>query len=423
MRRNKTLYLIAIFACLFVLVGGCLPANAQSFAYVANLNSCDIWAYKIDATTGALSPVPGSPFAAGLGPQSVAVHPSGKFVYVANSGSGFACDPFHTPGVSVYTIDSTTGALRFVQELFAPNPNLATGPPFLAGSSPNSVAVDPSGKFAYVANGGDGTVSAYIVDSTTGALSPVTGSPFATGFLPFSVTVDPSATFAYVANEQGVSAYTIDSTTGALSPASGSPFQAWVTASLAAVDPSGKFAYVANFGDGTVSAYAINSTTGALSPVTGSPFAAGLNPISVAVDPSGKFAYVANQGDDSVWAYRIDSATGVLSPISGSPFLAGYFPSSVAIAVVNTTEPFATFKPQAAIDLDKDAFVTFGRFTLGTGIGSDGIAPAAEPVQLNVGTFSITIPAGSFRKNPCRRVYVLRRHQWHQADHGNLSKG
>jgi hypothetical protein len=71
----------------------------------------------------------------------------------------------------------------------------------------------------------------------------------------------------------------------------------------------------------------------------------------------------------------------------------------VAIAVVNTTEPFATFKPQAVIDLDENAFVTFGSFTLGTGSGSDGIAPATEPVQLKVGTFSITIPAGSFRKN------------------------
>jgi hypothetical protein len=49
------------------------------------------------------------------------------------------------------------------------------------------------------------------------------------------------------------------------------------------------------------------------------------------------------------------------------------------------------------IDLDEDALVTFGRFTLGT--ESDGIAPATEPVQLKVGSFSITIPAGCFRKN------------------------
>jgi hypothetical protein len=128
------------------------------------------------------------------------------------------------------------------------------------------------------------------------------------------------------------------------------------------------------------------------------PLPPGTQPFSVAVDPSGKFAYVVNEGG-SVSAYTIDSNTGTLAQLSTSPFAAGTAPVSVAIAVVNTTEPFATFKPQAVIDLDENAFVTFGSFTLGTGSGFDGIAPATEPVQLNVGTFSIAIPARSFRKN------------------------
>ena len=158
------------------------------------------------------------------------------------------------------------------------------------------------------------------------------------------------------------------------------------------------FAYVANQG-GDVSAYKIDSTTGVLSKVLGSPFQVGAGPQSVAVDPSGKFAYVANARSNDVSAYTINSTTGALSPVTGSPFLAGNNPVSVAIAVVNTTEPFATFKPQAVIDMDENAFVTFGSFTPGTGSGFDGISPATEPVQLKVGTFSITIPAGSFRKN------------------------
>jgi hypothetical protein len=136
-----------------------------------------------------------------------------------------------------------------------------------------------------------------------------------------------------------------------------------------------------------------------LTQLSNSPFAAGSHPFSVAVDPSGKFAYVANDGSNNVSAYTIDSTTGALTQLSNSPFPAGSSPLSMAIAVVNTTEPFATFKPQAVIDLDENAFMTFGSFTLGTGSGSDGIAPATEPVQLKVGTFSIAIPAGSFRKN------------------------
>ena len=40
-----------------------------------------------------------------------------------------------------------------------------------AGASPSSVAADPSGKFAYVANADSGNVSMYTIDATTGALT------------------------------------------------------------------------------------------------------------------------------------------------------------------------------------------------------------------------------------------------------------
>ena len=71
------------------------------------------------------------------------------------------------------------------------------------------------------------------------------------------------------------------------------------------------------------------------------------------------FAYVANGISNNVSAYKIDSTTGALTQLSTSPFAAGQAPVSVAIAVVDTTEPFVTFKPQAVIDLDENAFVSF----------------------------------------------------------------
>ena len=54
-------------------------------------------------------------------------------------------------------------------------------------------------QFVYVTNGGDKTVSAYSI-AASGALVPVPGSPFAAGFNPVSVAVDPTGKFAYVAN-------------------------------------------------------------------------------------------------------------------------------------------------------------------------------------------------------------------------------
>jgi len=373
-----------------------LGANAQTatgngrtnkvpkFAYVANENSSNVSAYAIDRTTGALTSVPGSPFAAGSLPFSVVVDPSGKFAYVAN---------FASNNVSAYTIDRTTGAL-------SPVP----GSPFAASTNPFSVAVDPSGNFAYVANGcGDpacslGNVSAYTIDRTTGALSPVPGSPFAAGSFPSSVTVDSSGNFTYVANffSNNVSAYSINRTTGALSPIPGSPFAAGSNPRSVTAHPSANFAYVAN-GGGNISAYTIDRTTGALSPVPGSPFAAGSNPPSVAVDPTGNFAYVANASSDNVSAYSIDRTTGSLSPVPGSPFAAGTLPFSVAIAGQSTV-PFAAFALEAEIALGPlGAFEVKGNFTLGE--GSNGINPLTEDVKLQVGTFSTTIPAGSFHQD------------------------
>jgi YVTN family beta-propeller protein len=77
------------------------------------------------------------------------VDPAGKFAYVTNSGSN---------DVSMYTIDTTTGALTSIGTI-------------AAGSTPTSIAIHPSGRFAYVTNSGSNDVSMYGIDSATGALT------------------------------------------------------------------------------------------------------------------------------------------------------------------------------------------------------------------------------------------------------------
>src|SRR5262249_57507449 len=117
---------------------------------------------------------------------------------------------------------------------------------------PLGIAVDPSGKFAYVANSSpaSNSVSAYTIDTLTGALADVPGQVFAAGSGPASVAVAPSGTFAYVANlVADISAYSIDAD-GALTPLAGPNVAAGTNARSIAVDPSGKFAYVANDGRG-----------------------------------------------------------------------------------------------------------------------------------------------------------------------------
>jgi YVTN family beta-propeller protein len=78
------------------------------------------------------------------------------------------------------------------------------------------VAVDPSGKFAYVTNSGSNDVSMYTINATTGVLT--SGGTIAAGSTPTSIAIHPSGKFAYVTNagSNDVSMYKIDTTTGAL---------------------------------------------------------------------------------------------------------------------------------------------------------------------------------------------------------------
>ncbi len=69
--------------------------------FVANEGSNDISAFTVNTTTGALTAVPGSPFAAGTDPQAMAVS-IGRYLFVANAGSD---------NVSAYNIDAHRSAL------------------------------------------------------------------------------------------------------------------------------------------------------------------------------------------------------------------------------------------------------------------------------------------------------------------------
>ena len=292
------------------------------FLYVANHDSNDVSAYAIDPATGTLTPIAGSPFAAGSGPHGIAVDPTGHFVYVANHLSD---------NVSAYAINNRSGALTFI-----------SGSPFAAGSAPHAVIVDSSGLFVYVANHDSNNISAYRITwwgHNLGALTPISGSPFAAGSGPHGLAIDPTDRFLYAANHasNNVSAYRITwwgHNPGALTPISGSPFAAGSAPHSVVVDLTGHFVYVANHDSNNISAYSIRRwghNLGALTPISGSPFAAGSGPHSVTIDPTGQFVYVGNHDSNNISAYAITfwgGSRGALTPISGSPF-AGLSPLSI----------------------------------------------------------------------------------------------
>jgi 6-phosphogluconolactonase len=206
--------------------------RSGKYLYTANQGSNDVSGFVIDAATGAISPISGSPFASGLAP--VAVDPAGKFVFLANSSSST---------ISAFSIDSSGGRLTPVP-----------GSPFPTDFFPRAFAIDPSSKFLFV-----GISSSFVGDSTevmaftigsSGALIAVPGSPFTAGRNPIAPTVDSSGRFLYVGNnmDSTLSAFTINPTSGVLTAMSGSPFTLSGSVLFCSVDVSGKFLYVAGAG-------------------------------------------------------------------------------------------------------------------------------------------------------------------------------
>ena len=117
--------------------------------------------YSIDASSGALTAVPGSPFSVGGVPNSVAIDASGSFLIVSISprlgGAPGNC-------LAVLSIDAGTGALASV-------PGSPFGP-----QSCGPVTADPSEPIVYAGVGsatGPAAVLVLSLDQTTGALATI----------------------------------------------------------------------------------------------------------------------------------------------------------------------------------------------------------------------------------------------------------
>jgi DNA-binding beta-propeller fold protein YncE len=138
---------------------------------------------------------------------------AGKFLLVTGTNE------FGTKGgIEVFSFDSSSGSLT-----------LAAGP-VQVGTDPAGAALDSSGKYAYVANTADASISAFALDGSSGALTAVAGSPFASGGNgningPLGIAASSAGAYLYVCNASNdVSVFSINSGTGSLSAIQGSPF-------------------------------------------------------------------------------------------------------------------------------------------------------------------------------------------------------
>jgi len=120
-------------------------------------------AYTVDAASGALA-LTGFLTNTGMNVTAAALDPFGRFAYAASASNRFQ---------SSNNTDLISESIIGADGIFT----AAASPSGLAGSSPTSIAIDPSGKFAYVANSGSKNISVYTIDGTTGTLTRIGTTP------------------------------------------------------------------------------------------------------------------------------------------------------------------------------------------------------------------------------------------------------
>ncbi|MHB1567345.1 MAG: beta-propeller fold lactonase family protein [Acidiferrobacter sp.] len=211
-------------------------------------------------------------------------------------------------GANLYVSDWASGGLGDVTTFPVGANNGALGTPSSigAGESPMGIAIDPSGRYLYVANscygntsGGNcvGTINGYTI--ANGALTAMSGAPVSVyGNYPMLITADPTGRFLYTAEFTGdlIDAFSINQDTGALTFESGDSANTGVGPWTIVIGPSGRHLYVSDNGTDTVSLYTINIANGALTPVSSDGIlTAGEKPLGLVMGPNGRRLYVASQ--------------------------------------------------------------------------------------------------------------------------------
>ena len=163
-------------------------------------------------------------FKVGGTPESIAVAPSSKFIYVTQSSSN-----------SVSVLNSSLDLVKVIP----------------VGDDPIGIAVSPDGRFAYVANNLSNTVSVINLSSYDVIKNISVGSG------PESIAVSPTGESVYVVNTYSNNVYRIN----ASSYREISIIGVGSSPSGLTINPNNEFVYVSNFGSDTVSVISTSSNS------------------------------------------------------------------------------------------------------------------------------------------------------------------
>jgi 6-phosphogluconolactonase len=247
----------------------------------------------------------------GAGPAHLALDKTGRFLLVANYTSG------HVAVIPVATDGRLSEATTTIQHT-----GKSVNAERQAGPHAHCCTLDLANRFAFVCDLGIDQVVSYRFDSATGKLTS-NDPPFASvkpGAGPRHMAFRPDGRFAYVINELNstITVFSYDAGAGKLSEAqtlSSLPeyYDGPNSGAEIGVHPSGKWLYASNRGNNTVVLFNVDAEKGTLTYVeeqgTG-----GKTPRHFGIEPSAKHLAIANQDTDQLLACRIDPGNGRLKP-------------------------------------------------------------------------------------------------------------
>jgi 6-phosphogluconolactonase len=266
--------------------------------------------FSVDAKTGKLTQL-SQQSSMGPGPCQLVLDKTGKYLLVANyAGGSVAVLPVSADG----KIGPATCSIQHTGK--------GADPKRQAGPHAHCVTLDPSNKIAFVCDLGLDKVIAYRFDAEHGTLTADNALTISTkpGAGPRHMVFRPDGKYAYVVNEinSTVSAYAYDVASGKLTELQTEStlppyFDGQNTAAEIAVHPSGKWLYVSNRGNETVVLFDIDHDTGKIT-YTEEQNTGGKKPRHFSLQPNAKHMAIANQGSDNLLVTRVDDTNGRLKP-------------------------------------------------------------------------------------------------------------
>ena len=372
---------VAALLLVSVSANGAAGLSNQFLVYFGTFTggkSQGIYVSRFDTATGKL----GAPALAvqTVNPSFVAIAPDHLLLFAVNETDQF--NGRAGGAVSAFKLDASTGKLEFLNQ----QPSGGTGPCHLA--------VDPDGKYVFVANYNSGSVAVFPVE-TNGSLGPASsvvqhhGSSInrerQAGPHAHCVAVDVAHHRVFVCDLglDKVMVYRLDEINGTLTPDE----YPW-----AKLEPGSgprhitfshdwRHAYVISEMGGTLTAFDYQPEKGELKEIQTvstlpEDFHGKNTAAEVALLPSGKFIYGSNRGNDSLAVFAVDEASGRLNfverqsshgkfprdfaidPTGQYLLVANQNSDSVVVFRINTQTGRLTWTGQA-IEVGKPVCVTF----------------------------------------------------------------